>query len=82
MANISMHGSSVRRIARLLLAWWLRMHRRGAAMGRRYARARRERAQARMLAQLDARTLKDIGLEPHHVGSLAARIDAHRRFWF
>ena len=56
------------RLGRGLLAWWRRMHRRRASV-----------ADARLLAQLDARLLKDIGLEPHHGGSLVERIDAHRR---
>jgi uncharacterized protein YjiS (DUF1127 family) len=41
--------------------------------------ARREEAQARLLARLDSRTLKDIGLEPQHGSSLAERVHAHRR---
>lgn len=67
------------RVARAALAWWLRTHRRGAAIARRFLEARRENAQARLLAQLDARTLKDIGLEAHHGSALAERIDARRR---
>jgi hypothetical protein len=57
--------SLARRIARGVLAWWITLHRYGAAAGRRFVQARRERAQAEMLASLDARTLKDIGLESY-----------------
>lgn len=67
------------RLARALYAWWLRMHRRGASVARRFAQARREEAQARLLAQLDSRILKDIGMEPHHGSALAERVHAHRR---
>jgi hypothetical protein len=67
------------RIMRTLYAGWLRMHRRGASIARRFAQARREEAQARMLAQLDPRILKDIGMEPHHGSALAERVHAHRR---
>jgi hypothetical protein len=67
------------RLMRAVYAWWLRMHRRGAPVARRFMQARREDAQARLLAQLDSRILKDIGLEPHHGSSLAARVHEHRR---
>lgn len=67
------------RFARALYAWWLRMHRSGARVARRFMQARREEAQARLLAQLDSRTLKDIGMEPHHGSALAERVHAHRR---
>jgi hypothetical protein len=67
------------RIARALYAWWLRMHRRGGHITRRFVQARREAAAARMLAQLDTRILKDIGMEPHHGSALAERVHAHRR---
>ena len=63
------------RARRAVLAWWLRMHRLGAAAGRRLARASLERAQARALSELDPRTLKDIGLEPY----LAERVEAFQR---
>ena len=68
-----------RSIGRTVLAWGLRLHRMGAAVGRRFVRARLEESQARALAELDARTLRDIGLEPYHGCSLADRIEAHRR---
>ena len=67
------------RLMRAAYAWWLRMHRTGARVARRYLQARREEAQARLLAQLDSRMLKDIGMEPHHGGALAERVHAHRR---
>lgn len=67
------------RFARAVLAWWQRMHRRGTAAARSYLRTRRLDRDARLLAQLDARFLKDIGLEVHHGGALIERIDAHRR---
>lgn len=67
------------RLMRAAYAWWLRMHRRGARVARRYMQARREEAQARLLAQLDSRILKDIGMEPHHGSSLAERVHEHRR---
>jgi hypothetical protein len=71
--------SIVVRFARALYAWWLRMHRSEARVARRFMQARREEAQARLLAQLDSRTLKDIGMEPHHGSALAERVHAHRR---
>lgn len=51
---------------RTLLAWWLRMHRRHLA-----------NRQVRALAYLDARTLKDIGLESWR-SQLGARIELTR----
>ena len=47
----------MRTLFRSVLATWLWLHHKGAAIGRR--RAARTR-----LAELDERTLKDIGLEP------------------
>jgi hypothetical protein len=76
--RIVRHGIGVR-LMRGVCAWWLRMHRRGARVARRSMRARRENAQARLLAALDARILKDIGLEPHHGSPLAARVHERRR---
>jgi Domain of unknown function (DUF1127) len=67
------------RIMRTLYAWWLRMHRSGARVARRFMQARREEAQARLLAELDSRILKDIGVEPHHGSALAERVHEHRR---
>jgi hypothetical protein len=67
------------RFARAVYAWWLRMHRRGGYIARRFLQARREATAARMLAQLDPRILKDIGMEPHHGSALAERVHEHRR---
>jgi hypothetical protein len=67
------------RFARALYACWLRMHRSGARGARRFMQSRREEAQARLLAQLDSRTLKDIGMQPHHGSALAERVHEHRR---
>jgi uncharacterized protein YjiS (DUF1127 family) len=44
-------------LMRSILAFWMRLHHRGAALGRR-------RAAAVKLVELDERTLRDIGLEP------------------
>ena len=68
-----------RRFAHVVLAGWLRMHRAGVAIGRRFAQARREETQARQLAQLDARILRDIGLDADSGHPLAGRVDAYRR---
>jgi Domain of unknown function (DUF1127) len=67
------------RLMRSVYARWLRLHRSGARVARRFMQARREDAQARLLAQLDSRTLKDIGMEPYHGSSLAERVHVHRR---
>jgi uncharacterized protein YjiS (DUF1127 family) len=64
------------RARRAVIASWLRLHRLGAAAGRRFAQATLEHAQACALADLDARTLKDIGLEPY----LAERVEALQRW--
>jgi hypothetical protein len=69
---------SIHRLARTALAVWLRMHRAGATIGRRLAQARCEEAGVRLLSQLDARTLRDIGLDAASGHPLAARVDAHR----
>ena len=61
---------------RSVLATWLRLHHKGAAIGRR--RAGRTR-----LAELDERTLKDIGLEPWRSplgAEVAIRRHERRRF--
>lgn len=47
----------MRRLFRTILAAWLWLHHQGGALGKR-------RAGAVKLAELDERTLKDIGLEP------------------
>jgi len=46
---------------------------------RRFVQARRETGQARLLAELDVRSLKDIGLEPSRGSSLAERVHAKQR---
>ena len=68
---------------RNLLAWWIRLHRRGAFIGLQRAvaavqRARQERIDREVLARLDARTLRDIGLESWN-GMLAERLQAYRQ---
>lgn len=45
----------------------------------RLAQARREDAQARKLCELDARTLRDIGLAPDQGCAMGERIDTYRR---
>jgi uncharacterized protein YjiS (DUF1127 family) len=59
------------RLLRSMLATWIWLHHQGAALGRRRsARAR--------LAELDSRTLKDIGLEPWR-SALGAEVAIHRQ---
>lgn len=65
------------RIYRSALAWWLVMHRRGRRSGLAYAAARRASAGALELEQLDARMLKDIGLEGWQ-SPVGRRIEARR----
>jgi hypothetical protein len=56
---------------RKLLARWIRLHRKGAAAGLQHARqvyeamkrAQQARADREILARLDARSLRDIGLD-------------------
>lgn len=60
----------MRSLYRSVLATWLWLHHKGAAIGRR--RAARTR-----LAELDERTLKDIGLEAWR-SPLGAEIAMHR----
>ena len=50
-------GTVLRFIERSVLATWLWLHHKGAAIGRRLATRAR-------LSELDERTLRDIGLEP------------------
>lgn len=45
----------------------------------RLVRAQREDVQARRLCELDARTLRDIGLSPDQGCAMGERIDAYRR---
>ena len=58
-------------ITRTFLAAWIRLHRIGAAIGR-------ERAIERQLAELDARTLRDIGMESWR-SPMGARVETLRR---
>jgi len=69
---------SIHRFARTALALWLRMQRAAAAIGRRFAQAQRDEAKARLLARLDARTLRDIGLGADSGHRLAVQIAVHR----
>jgi len=70
---------------RKLLAWWINLHRRGAVAGRRRAvavfeairRAQQARADRELLARLDARTLRDIGIESWNA-HLADLLRVHR----
>ena len=71
---------------RKLLASWIRLHRRGAAIGLQRARqvyealrrARQERADREILARLDARSLRDIGLDSWNA-RLAERVEIRRQ---
>lgn len=71
---------------RKLLAWWIRQHRSGAAIGLQRARqvyeaiqrASQARADREILARLDARTLRDIGLQSWNA-ELADRLEAERQ---
>ena len=56
---------------RKVLAAWIRLHRAGAGIGR-------QRAVERHLSELDARTLKDVGLESWR-SPLGARVETLRR---
>jgi hypothetical protein len=51
------------RIARALMAAWLRLYRKGARVARRAAESSRHAELVRLAAQLDRHTRKDIGLE-------------------
>lgn len=67
---------------RRLAAWWIRMHRSGAASGLRRGyealqRVQQARADREVLARLDLRTLKDIGIEAAD-SELAAQVHALR----
>ena len=57
-----------------LLAVWVRLHHAGAALGRRLAAHRTEV----YLTELDARTIKDIGLEPWR-SPLGAEVERRRQ---
>lgn len=61
----------MKNITRKLLAAWIRLHELGADIGR-------SRAIERQLSELDAHTLKDVGLESWR-SPMAARIETLRR---
>lgn len=71
---------------RKLLAWWIRLHRMGAAIGLQRARqvyealqrANQARADREILARLDSRTLRDIGLQSWNA-ELADRFEMERQ---
>lgn len=71
---------------RKMLAWWIHLHRRGAAIGLERARqvyeairhAQQARADREILARLDSRTLRDIGIDSWNV-HLAERVEVHRQ---
>jgi predicted lipid-binding transport protein (Tim44 family) len=71
---------------RKLLAEWIRLHRKGAAIGLQRApqvyeaiqRAYQARADREILARLDARTLRDIGLDSWNA-SLVERVEVRRQ---
>ena len=71
---------------RKVLAWWLRLHRQGAAFGLRRARgiyeaierSRQARIDRDILARLDARTLRDIGLQSWNA-EVGQRLEAERQ---
>jgi hypothetical protein len=71
---------------RKLLASWIRLHRKGAAIGLQRARqvydaiqrAKQARADREVLARLDSRTLRDIGLDSWNA-HLAERVEVQRQ---
>ncbi|HXU42988.1 MAG TPA: DUF1127 domain-containing protein [Burkholderiales bacterium] len=71
---------------RNMLAWWIRLHRRGAAMALPRARqvyeavkrAHQARADREILARLDSRTLRDIGIDSWNT-HLAERVELQRQ---
>ena len=71
---------------RKMLAWWIRLHRRCAAMGLQRARqvyeairrAQQERADREILSRLDSRTLRDIGIDSWNA-HLAERVEVQRQ---
>ena len=70
------------RVARAFWAWLLRRYRSGAHVARRLAQSSRDAelrdSVARLAAQLDERTRRDIGLESFHVASAAERAERYR----
>jgi len=71
---------------RKMLAWWIRLHRRGAAIAlprarqlyQAFQRAQQARADREILARLDSRTLRDIGLDSWNA-RLAERVEVQRQ---
>jgi len=63
---------------RKMLAWWIRLHRKGAAIYEAIQHAQRAHADREVLARLDSRTLRDIGLDSWNV-HLAERVEAQRQ---
>jgi len=71
---------------RKMLAWWIRLHRKGIAIGLRRARQAYEafqrvqqaRADREILARLDSRTLRDVGLDSWNA-HLAERMEVQRQ---
>jgi hypothetical protein len=71
---------------RNLLARWIRLHRKGAAIGLQRARqvyeaiqrANQARIDREILKRLDARTLRDIGMQSWNA-ELAGRFEAERQ---
>jgi hypothetical protein len=71
---------------RKMLAWWISLHRKGAAFGAHCAReiyqaiqrAQQARAEREILARLDSRTLRDIGLDSWNT-QLSERVDLRRQ---
>ena len=71
---------------RQMLAWWIRLHRKGAAIAVPRAREvfeairriQQARADREILARLDSRTLRDIGLDSWNA-YLAERVEVQRQ---
>jgi uncharacterized protein YjiS (DUF1127 family) len=71
---------------RKMLAWWIWLHRKGAAIAAPRARqfyeaikrAQQARADREILARLDSRTLRDIGLDSWNA-HLAERVEVQRQ---
>lgn len=67
------------RLGRALTAWLLKLYRAGARAARRAAEFSRHAALARLAAQLDAHTRRDIGLEQY--GAFYPTRSEHFRWW-
>ena len=71
---------------RKILAWWISLQRKGAAFGANRARevyeaiqrAQQARAEREILARLDSRTLRDIGIESWSA-QLIERVEVRRQ---